>query len=277
MKNKKTLAVIAAALLAVSPVAAGAVSLPSATTVKAATQLSSDQLMEPYYASAIKDGQEFDLDTLVKISKTNPVLPVTAGETVRQIRKQRITDVSANVGHLSSLQSLHIYKTFDNGRPDYSTELHSSDKVQQGVNYVAVLNFNYSPAAGDDENYVSVYYGDYGSDPMSLDDNDWGYAALLVPVEVSAPAKSSATAPAKKSNSSQKTAVRKRTSKRAYVKTRKNRRVRTYTSRGRFSKHYVYGHHTYKVTSKKRIKGRGYCWKLSGKNQYVPAKYVKVR
>lgn len=57
----------------------------------------------------------------------------------------------------------------------------------------------------------------------------------------------------------------------------KNRRVRTYTSIGRFSKHYVYGHHTYKVNSKKHVRRHGTCYKIYGKNQWIPAKYLRLR
>ena len=79
---------------------------------------------------------------------------------------------------------------------------------------------------------------------------------------------------------SKKKAVKKSKAKsyrRVYVKVRKNRRVRTYTSSGRFSKHYVYGHHTYKVNSKKHVRRHGTCYKIYGKNQWIPAKYLRLR
>lgn len=55
---------------------------------------------------------------------------------------------------------------------------------------------------------------------------------------------------------------------RAIVKGRKNQKVRTYSSTGKFTHHYVYGKRSYKFTSKKNIKGKTY-YKLSGKNVWV--------
>lgn len=66
-------------------------------------------------------------------------------------------------------------------------------------------------------------------------------------------------------------------SKKGYVDVRRNKKVRTYTSTGKFSKHYVYGHHTYKLNRKKHIKGHGICYKIYGKNQWIPAKYLDLR
>ncbi len=275
-KNKKTLSIIAAALLAVSPVAAGVISLPNISTVKADTQLSSDQLMASYYENARAVANEYGDNTLIKLTKKNPVLNVYAGETPRQIKKNRITDVSANIGRVTSLNGVYIYKTFDNGLPDYGTKLKASDELHQGVNYVAILDFNYS--IPDNSRYIYISYRDYEDDPLVADEYDSDEtAALLVPVNVSAAKPETATSTKKAQIKKAPKTARKASTKRAYVKVRRGHKVRTYTSRGRFSKHYVYGHHTYKVTSKKHIKRHGYCWKLSGKNQYVPAKYVRVR
>lgn len=67
-------------------------------------------------------------------------------------------------------------------------------------------------------------------------------------------------------------------SAKGYVNTRKrNSRVRTYTSTGRFSKHYVYGHHTYRLNQKKNISGLGLCYKIYGKNQWIPASKLSLR
>lgn len=268
-RNKKTLAVIAAALLAVSPVAASVINVPAAhTTVKAATQLSSDQMMEPYYNQALKDHKEYEgTDALVlKLTKANPYLTAYNGETVHQVSKRRITDVSSNYGRIIKRDGdVQIFKAQATGDPDFGAHLKQDDKLRAGQNYVAVISFIVDNT--NEDNIVYAYYYDYDERVRTDDFYDGDSAALIVPVKVE-PASEKPVV---------KKPTRKSSTKRAYVKVRKNRRVRTYTSSGKFSRHYVYGHHTYKVTSKKHIKGHGTCWKLSGKNQYVPAKYVRVR
>lgn len=130
-------------------------------------------------------------------------------------------------------------------------------------NYVALLSYDIENVNKDYDSYC-MYQLDTDTDLVSIEFYEESSASLLVPVKVEP-----ASAKPKSKNKTNKSKK-----KDAYVKVRKNHRVRTYTSRGKFSKHYVYGH---KVTSKKHIKGHGTCWKLSGKNKYVPAKYVKVR
>lgn len=61
-----------------------------------------------------------------------------------------------------------------------------------------------------------------------------------------------------------------KTNVRAIIKGRKNQKVRTYSSVGKFSHHYVYGKRSYKFTSKKNIKGKTY-YKLSGKDEWILA------
>lgn len=231
MKNKKTLAVIAAALLAVSPVAAGAVSLPSTTTVKAATQLSSDQLMAPYYTKALKDYHEYEGDNVLvlKLTKATPYLTAYDGETVHQLSKRRITDVTPNYGRVTKRDGdVEVFKTMDNGDPDFNAHLNQDDKLQKGQNYVAVINFDVENTNKENEDIVGVYYYTYDHELRTDDFYDGSPAAIAVPVNVeSAPAKPATTTPAKKSNNSQRVTVRRNSRKRAYVKTRKNRRVRT--------------------------------------------------
>lgn len=265
--NKKTLAIIAAALLAVSPIATNIVSFPTTqNTVKAATQLSSDELMKPYYEQTTAENEDKDDFVLVKLIKANPYLTVYNGETVRNASKRRITDISSNFGHVSGKSRDHsfvIYKTYDNGRPDFDAPVKNSQKFHSGENYVALLSYDIENVNKDYDS-CCMYQLDTDTDLVSIEFYEESSASLLVPVKVEP-----ASAKPKSKNKTNKSKK-----KRAYVKVRKNHRVRTYTSRGKFSKHYVYGH---KVTSKKHIKGHGACWKLSGKNQYVPAKYVKVR
>ena len=62
----------------------------------------------------------------------------------------------------------------------------------------------------------------------------------------------------------------------AVVKGKKNHKVRTYSSMGKLSRHYVYGQRTYKFTAKKEIKGRTY-YKVSGKNEWVPASKLTLK
>ena len=265
-KNKKTLSIIAAAILAVSPVAAGVISLPNISTVKADTQLSSDQLMAPYYNQA----SEYDA-LIIKLTKANPYLTAYAGDTVHQLSKRRITDISSNYGHVTKRDGdIYIFKTFSTGDPDFGSKLKPDDKLQQGQNYVAAISFLVNGTNIENSEIVGVSYDDSWQEMLTYDFDDDSSVTLLVPVKVEPAQAKPVTKQAPKT-------ARKTSTKRAYVKVRRGHKVRTYTSRGRYSKHYVYGHHTYKVTSKKHIKRHGYCWKLSGKNQYVPAKYIKVR
>lgn len=287
MKKKRYLTVITAALLAVSPVVASSV-FTGQPTVKAATQLTSDQLMAPYYRDYESNDDAYPL---LKVTKATPYFTVYAGETVGQLEAKRITDLKVNYGDIVGADVTEVYKTFDDGRPDFGDNsfMYEEDKFEAGKNYVAVVEAavtNVPDMPNEDDSYAGFTDEDFGvSDNPTVDTS---HPAVLIPIHVTAAPASTSTkksSNATTSSNASKTTTSKTTkkiskkssTKKAYVKVRKNHKVRTYTSRGKFSKYYVYGHHTYKVTSKKRIKGHGYCWKLSGKNQYVPAKYVKVR
>ncbi|MDH5100353.1 hypothetical protein OQI87_04220 [Lactobacillus kefiranofaciens] len=260
MKKAKILSLAAVALLAVAPVATTVTSL-STVQVAQAAELTPDQLMKPYYDSY--DGD----DRVIKLNKKTPFLSAYNGQTVASLKRKGISDVTSDYGHVSKLDSLSVYKAFDNGRPDFGKKIKKGQKLNQNENYVAALRFelNSLKPYGDDEGaytYFSQICDNFDEDLTS----ELAYAGgngpdnvfpitLLVPVHVNpAPAKTYAS-----------------------IKARRNHKVRTYTSSGKFSRHYVYGKRTYRVNSKKKIKHRGTCYKLYGKNQWIPKKYVSIR
>lgn len=264
MKKAKILSLAAVALLAVAPVATTVTSL-STVQVAQAAELTPDQLMKPYYDS-------YDGDNLViKLNKKTPFLSAYNGQTVASLERKGISDVTSNYGHVSKLDSLSVYKAFDNGRPDFGKRIKEGQKLNQNENYVAALRFELNSLKSyDDDEGAYTYFGQdsldsYDEDLTSAEASNWDGTydgpdnefpiILLVPVHVNpAPAKTYAS-----------------------IKARRNHKVRTYTSSGKFSRHYVYGKRTYRVNSKKKIKHRGTCYKLYGKNQWIPKKYVSIR
>ncbi|AGQ23125.1 hypothetical protein ERJ65_08065 [Lactobacillus helveticus] len=274
MKKAKILSLAAVALLAVAPVATTVTSL-STVQVAQAAELTPDQLMQSYYDSY--DGN----DRVIKLNKKTPFLSAYNGQTVASLKRKGISDVTSNYGHVSKLDSLSVYKAFDNGRPDFGKRIKEDQKLNQNENYVAALRFKLNsvkPYVNDDGydedeyTYFSQEHHDFDEDLTSdytfvgwgIDDDS--PITLLVPVHVNpAPAETPVhvnPAPAETY---------------ASIKARRNHKVRTYTSSGKFSRHYVYGKRTYRVNSKKKIKHRGTCYKLYGKNQWIPAKYLDLR
>lgn len=253
MKKKNLLTLVSAALLASAPIVPVVMSLNSVQAVKADT-LTPDELMESYYKSYDKEYP------LVKLSKKTPYITAYAGETVDSLVKRRIKDVTSNYGHVSKLTQFNVYKAYDNGTPDFGAQVKGGSKINANGNYVAVLSFSLMGLKKDNSYYC------FSQDPYdSSRDLTDGYAyndsdnavSILVPLNV------------------QPASVKPST--KGYINVRRNHKVRTYTSTGRFSHHYVYGHYTYKFSTKKYIKKRGTCYKISGKNQYVPAKYVNIK
>ena len=280
MKKTKILSLAAVALLAVAPVATTVTSL-STVQVAQAAELTPDQLMKQYYDSY--DGD----DPVIKLNKKTPFLSAYNGQTVASLRRKGISDVTSNYGHVSKLDSLSVYKAFDNGRPDFGKRIKRGQKLNQNENYVAALRFELDSLKSyvvDDKGDVEddYIYFSQGSDDGADEDDDkdltlgkvfgnWvpdddSPITLLVPVHVNpAPVQ----VPVHVNPAPAKTY--------ASIKARRNHKVRTYTSSGKFSRHYVYGKRTYRVNSKKKIKHRGTCYKLYGKNQWIPKKYVSIR
>ena len=252
MKKKNLLTLVSAALLASAPIVPVVMSLNSVQAVKADT-LTPDELMESYYKSY---DEKYPL---VKLSKKTPYITAYAGETVDSLVKRRIKDVTSNYGHVSKLTQFNVYKAYDNGTPDFGAQVKGGSKINANGNYVAVLS--YSLSGLDDNEFYNSFSQDYDSNSHLRDDsvynNEDNGASILVPLNV------------------QPASVKPST--KGYINVRRNHKVRTYTSTGRFSHHYVYGHYTYKFSTEKYIKKRGTCYKLSGKNQYVPAKYVNIK
>lgn len=258
---KKRLAVMAAsALLAVAPIATVTTSIATTHTASAA-EMSPSQLMHDYYESY--DGRNL----LVKLTKKTPYLTAYPGETVNSLSKKRVKDITSNYGHVSKMTSMDVYKATDEGRPDFGERLKKGQSLKSGQSYVAALRFTMSGFSDDEEaNYAYFEQSAYEPEEDLRDGSTFpGYIAedvtLLVPVHVDG------TKPASTSISAK-----------GYVNTRKrNSKVRTYTSTGKFSKHYVYGHHTYRLNQKKNIDGLGLCYKIYGKNQWIPASKLSLR
>lgn len=258
MKHKKYLGVITAALLAVSPVAAsGVVGASQTTTVQAATTLTSDQLMQPYYNLHKPE---------IKLVKKTPYLTAYNGEKVSTLANKRITDISSTVGKIKSQRHFWVYETMDDGQPDLDFGLADYAKLKAGHNYVVAVSYDLRALSEDEKNYKvwgwqtatahEMVFSTY-EDLDSIGDG----LTLFLPVRVNTNKPSSTT----------------KVNKRGYVKVKKNKKVRTYTSTGKFTKKYVYGHKTYKLNRKKNIKGHGTYYKIYGKNQWIPSKYLKLR
>ena len=254
MKSKKYLTLITASLLAVAPVTGIALASQPVSEVHAATVLTSDQLMAPYYK---QDNEKVSENaTIVHITKKSPRLNAYNKEYVGNFTQRRITDLSTTHGRIEKVEFVYVYPVFDDGRPDWEHGLNREDKLKAGKQYVAMIqakvtglheNRDYESWQGDLDGNHDLSWGGLWSD-RSLD------VALLVPVHVS-----KNQAPVRYNK----------------VITKSANRVRTYKSNGAFSHHYVYKDHTYKVSGKKYIKGRGMCYKRSGKNQYIPVKYLQ--
>lgn len=253
MKKRNLLTLVSAALLASAPIVPVVMSVNSVQTVKADT-LTPSELMESYYKSYTQG------DPLVKLSKKTPYITAYAGETVNSLVKRRIKDVTSNYGRVSKLTQFNVYKAFDNGTPDFDAQVKGDSKINANGNYVAVLSFSLT-GLNVDEIYIAFQQRDPKSDLDWLDvyNNEDNAASILVPLNV------------------QPASAKLSTSIKGYIKAKRNHKVRTYTSTGRFSHRYVYGHYTYKFSTKKYIKKRGTCYKLSGKNQYVPASKVTLK
>lgn len=256
MKSKKYLTLIAASLLAVAPVTSVVVASQPTTEVHAATVLTSDQLMAPYYS---QDNEKVSENTtIIHISKKSPRLNAYNNEKVETLTKRRITDLSSNHGHIGEVGDIDVYPVFDNGRPDWKHVLDRNAKLKAGKQYVAAIQAtvtglhekqNYeSWQAYSDNDHEIAWAGQWSNNDGSIG------AVLLVPVSVS-----NKQAPVRYNK----------------VITKYANRVKTYKSNGSFSHHYAYKNHTYKVSGKKYIKGRGMCYKISGKNQYIPVKYLQ--
>ncbi len=254
MKKKNLLTLVSAALLASAPIVPVVMSANSVQIVKADT-LTPDELMESYYKSYNQD------DPLVKLSKKTPYITAYAGETVDSLTKRRVKDVTSNYGRVSKLTQFNVYKAFDNGTPNLNARVSKNDKLKANENYVAILSYSLT-GLKDSEDYFA-FKQDYDSN----DDLDWygayndqdNAASIIVPLNV------------------QPASVKAKSSTKGYINVRRNHKVRTYTSSGRFSHRYVYGHYTYSFSAKKNIKHHGICYKLSGKNQYVPVSKVTLR
>lgn len=166
-------------------------------------------------------------------------------------------DLKSNHGHISYLyDEVVVYPRFDNGLSQYNNEvnkLNYSDKYNMVVN-TSVSNLN-------EKNNYTFLNGNFGEPSWTVSEEIEFESGTLNGIGVEMPVHFVNYYPTRK----------------VTIKAKKNKKVRTYTSTGKFSKKYVYGKHNYKVTSYKKIKNHGTCYKLSGKNQYIPKKYLKFR
>lgn len=171
-------------------------------------------------------------------------------------------DLKSNHGHISSFDdpTAYILPRFNDGHSQYET---SVKKLDYSDDYNMIL---YVGVSGLDQNkdYAFTSEGLYfNSEPawyttkdnLNMSNGTINLVNFEMPVHF----------------------VNYYPTRKVTIKAKKNKKIRTYTSTGKFSKKYVYGKHNYKVTSYKKIKNHGTCYKLSGKNQYIPKKYLKFR
>ncbi|MGQ5709168.1 hypothetical protein [Lactobacillus sp. PSON] len=261
MNKKRYFAVAAAALLAVAPIATTSF-VSSPMIVKADSVASMDQINNTFYQDARKEYSDSDY-SFIKLTKKTPYIVGYNNQTVKSFADQRVTDVTSNIGRVNKLVKIYVFPAMDNGMPDFGNVLHQSDKLKFGKNYVALLSCNVSFSNDDGKVIMPIGTNNYHTNEAPQ--ADWNYInsndiGLFVPIKVSNKKIPSSTT---------------KVNARGYVTARKGHKVRTYTSTGKFSKHYVYGHKTYKLNQKKIIKGHGTCYKIYGKNQWIPSKYLK--
>lgn len=276
---------LAAAVFATAPAVTYVTGIASSTEVMAATVLTADQLNAPYIKQFKEDGIYSDCKMVV-LKKAKPYITAKVGETVEKItnRVKRTTkDLTSSYGHVSKIEDLYIYPTMDDGFPDFGNYLKNPDKLKSNVNYVGLIIADLGLLDGSIYNYATpnngLYSGPQVDNPFSV--------GIFVPVHVTSGSNNVAIKTTTKKvikKATTKKVVKKHVIKKAtkkstygYVSVRRGHKVATYTSTGRFSKHYVYGHKTYKLTAKKNIKHRGLSYKLSGKNQWVQKKYLRLK
>lgn len=242
--KKRYLGMLAAAILAVAPVGSSLVTGQS-PTVQAGTK------------KKVAD---------VQLIKKQPYIIAHPGDTPNSLSKQRFTDLSSNYGHIiTNEQQVWIFPLLKNGKLDYDHPVVMDKKLKAGKKYGAILYEVVEGIGGHSFNrYVDTGVVDHRHwwevvESPKVEDIS-GDVCQIFPVRMES----------NKKTNSKKTSTNIKINKRGYIKVKKNKKVKTYTATGHFSKHYVYGHHTYKLNSKKTIKGKTY-YKVSGKNYWIPS------
>ena len=197
--KKRYLGLVAAAVLTVAPVAASVSFVSTPATAQAATKkLSSNQLMSPYYVA----DNRTSTNPVIRLSKKSAYLNARNGETVSQLRKQKLTGLKSNYGRVGKRVVFRIYNTLSDGTANWNEgALSGATKLQSGKNYVAVVSYKIVDLSKKVGNEMSSYYDYLTIDPNISDQGvDWNTSvdeasvALLLPVRVSS---SSYKAPAK--------------------------------------------------------------------------------
>lgn len=156
---------------------------------KADGPLTSDQLMEPYYkqdSTVLKKDQ-----TLLRVTKNDPVINVYAGTKVRTVTHHRFTDMKTNYGKITKIDHVSLYPTFDDGKPDWDHILDDNDVLKSGQNYVAEIGVRVNDLTKNKEygawgrEYLQhlsndITFNDIGNTEEDLDNTP----AVLIPVHV---------------------------------------------------------------------------------------------
>ncbi len=266
---KKRLAIMAvSALLAVAPIATVTKNAATTQTVKAA-ELTPAQLMRPQYRMTRKTMEVFSSWPMIKLHKKTPYLVVRSGETLKDIQKKKISDVTSNYGHVSKFSGVTAIGTDSKGWPDIGGNLFMKkwQKFKKGQGYVAVLMFDVNKIKLKRAIYLQAQK-EYGSEwTFGMDQVHKGKTAhkvmLLVPIRVDGKKPTS-------NNFDMYSTVESNSD-------RADSEVKTYTSTGDFSGSSIKGDRRYHFTQKKDLPKCGYAYKLYGKDQWVPVENLTFR
>lgn len=121
--KKKYLGLVAAAMLGIAPVAGVVISNTNPTVVQASDD---------------------NLEATLWLKKKTPYLVAKNGESVESFIKRPIRDVTSNVGKVTRMVGIAVYPNMDNGDPDYTEVMSTSDTLRKEEGYSAVVTFRVS-------------------------------------------------------------------------------------------------------------------------------------
>ena len=263
MKKFKGISLAVAALLTVAPVA----TISIANGSQAAD-------------AAVTNNQSNPIELHIDLKK--PYITLTKGDLWDRDTIQNILE--PNHGKIELVSTLTTFKKDKNGNVEWNNPVYENDlkNGDEGVIIAEVELEDLSKSENVDYSYDTKVDNSGDLVKVVTPSND-GYTYYNKDIAVKIPF----VVGTKKTASNKNTAVVKtkhvkkakkakhtRRYRRGRITGRRNRRVRTYTSRGKFSHHYVYGRHSYKFNTRKVIKGKVY-YKIYGKSQYVRASYIK--
>lgn len=231
--------------------------------------------------SVVKADSEAGATTLTYTLKRSPIVlqPGKSFLDLENINGSISKNIEVNYGRVYAIytdESRAFVEKAD-GSIDYDTPVDESTlKPGTKGEYEAVIDIGGLAL----KKYTYQTFADStGNLIWNTDSNPMGMV-VKIPFVIAGHKKAATKTTVKKHTTKKKTVkkVVKKAKKTYYtVNVRRGHRVRTYTSRGRFTKRYVYGQRKYRFNSKKRIKGHGVCYKIYGKNQWVPSRYLRIR